>query len=422
MEIAYSDALRGHDGRVCPRRTVIPPNRLDTTNRELVLALATFRQGDRLEQLRALLRHRTGRGHVFLAPSCRSAIAQILSLLPQREVVMPAFTCPVVKTAVEVAGKRIVYVDCAPGALNATSAEFAKEARPGRILLPTHLFGLPTDIERICALAKERECVTIEDAAAAFGARRDGRLLGTFGDFGVLSFERSKRLPAFRGAAILVNDDRILDPAILDSQRLVSTTDRLPFREFLLSVIYNAATTPWVYGTFTVHRLLASHRAGPWCDDSETPDAARASVYYRREFHAYQADLVLRALRRWDAINEHVGRLVAVYRGSFAGSEVRTFVGEGCDERALLRFPVVLPGRERREILLRALSKGLYLETNYERPLPGPSELGRYPNAVWAADNMLLLPLYRRLSPVAAQRMAEQVVAISKEAPLGVED
>jgi dTDP-4-amino-4,6-dideoxygalactose transaminase len=418
VEIAYADALRGQPARVCPRRTVTPPNRLDTTNRELLVALASSRHGHRLERLRERLRDRTGRAHVFFAPSCRSAIAQILSLLPQHEVVMPAFTCPVVKDAVDLARKRIVYVDCAPGSLNATSAEFAAEARPGRILLPTHLFGLPTDVEAICALARERGCVTVEDAAAAFGARRGGRLLGTFADFGVFSFERSKRLPAFRGAAIVVNNEGLVDPRALDAQRLVTTSDGLPLRELLRSLVYNAATTPWVYGRFTVHRLLASHRARSNDDERESSCLAGDGVYYRREFHDYQADLVLRALARWDATRAHVSRLVAVYRRIFEGTDVRTFLGAECDEAALLRFPVVLPGRQRREILLRALSEGLYLETNYERPLPDPSEAGRYPNAVSAADNMILLPLYRRLSIVAAERMARQLVSISKEAPV----
>ena len=79
-----------------------------------------------------------------MAPSGRAAIAQILSVLPHQDVVMPAYTCPVVKTAAEVAGKRIIYVDCSAGSLNATSAEFEAEAqtRPcpsaDSSLRPTH--------------------------------------------------------------------------------------------------------------------------------------------------------------------------------------------------------------------------------------------------------------------------------------------
>jgi hypothetical protein len=86
--------------------------------------------------------------------------------------------------------------------------------------------------------------------------RPDGRLPGTVADFGVFSFERSKRLPAFRGAAIVVNNERVVDPEVFESQPAVPMKDRLPVRELLSSFIYNLATQPSVYGRFTVHRIL----------------------------------------------------------------------------------------------------------------------------------------------------------------------
>jgi dTDP-4-amino-4,6-dideoxygalactose transaminase len=105
-----------------------------------------------------------------------------------------------------------------------------------------------------------------------------------------------------------------------------------------------------------------------------------------------------------------------VYRRTFASTPVRTFITGACDEKALLRFPIALPGIERGEILRRALRRGLYLETNYERPLVPKSEHANFPNACWAAENVVLLPLYRRLSLEAAESIARRVVRISDEA------
>ena len=68
------------------------------------------------------------------------------------------------------------------------------------------------------------------------------------------------------------------------------------------------------------------------------------------------------------------------------------------------------------EILRRALRRGLYLETNYERPLAPKPEQANFPNACWAAENVVLLPLYRRLSLEAAESIARRVVRISEEA------
>ncbi len=420
MEIAHAQALKEVEGqgRVCPWRPVTPPNRLETTNRDFLLSLYTFGRGKPREALREVLRKITGRKHVFLAPSGRAAIARILSLLPQKEVVMPAYTCPAVKRAAELAGKRIIYVDCSAGGLNATSAEFEAEAREGRILLPTHIFGLPTDIRNICALAQERNCLTIEDAAAAFPSQPGGRILGTVGDFGVFSFERSKRLPAFRGAAIIVNNERVVDPEVLDSHPAVAIEDGLPVKELLFSIIYNLATQPSVYGRFTVHRILRDRRLRTDLERLEALEAVN-TPFYHRAFHPYQAQLVLRALNRWGPIGQHIEKLVAVYKRTFAGTPVRTFINGACDEKALLRFPIAVGGMDRGETLRRALGFGLYLETNFENPLPPKSESAKYPNAFWAAENVLLLPLYRRLSPDAAEAIARGVVRISEEARVG---
>jgi dTDP-4-amino-4,6-dideoxygalactose transaminase len=52
------------------------------------------------------------------------------------------------------------------------------------------------------------------------------------------------------------------------------------------------------------------------------------------------------------------------------------------------------------------------LEVNYDRPLPEENELSKFPNAVWAAHNLVLLPLYARLSPGDAKRIAQEITRI----------
>jgi dTDP-4-amino-4,6-dideoxygalactose transaminase len=416
MKTAYSMALKNVRGGLCPWRRVIPPNRLETTNRELVRALYAIRGRNSREALCEALRQITGRKHVFLAPSGRAAIAHILSVLPSREVVLPAFTCPAVRTAVAVAGRQTIYVDSCTESLNATSTEFEAEARPGRVLLPTHLFGLPTDIDEICALARERGCVTIEDAAACFPSRIDGRLLGTVADFGVFSFERSKRLPAFRGAAIVVNNERVVDVAAFRSCAPVAATDRLPVRELLSALIYNLATEPELYGRFTIHAILRGYRAASRLEQAPGPSAGRDTPFFNRAFHAYQAELVLSVLNRWHIVGPHLRNLVTAYKRALAPSRVRTFVTGACDESGILRFPIAFPGVDRSDILRRALRRGVYLETNYEDPLVPVSARAKFPNARWAADNIVLLPLYARLPLEAAEMIAREVVAISEEA------
>lgn len=414
MEIAYHEVLQTVQAHPCPRVRIPPPNRLDITNWDLAAGLAcSFFGEDPLESLRDALRRLTGRQQIFFAPSCRAAIAEILSLLPVREVVMPAFTCPVVKTAVRFAGKQIEYVDIAPHSVNATSQEFAEKALAGRVLLPTHLFGIPADIERICALAKERDCLTIEDAAAAFGAKHNGRVLGTFGDFGIFSFERSKRLPAFSGAAIIVNNESLIDPAKLASHRVVRTECEAPVREAFKAAMYNLATVPSFYGRAILPRLLRAYRDGKALERCQSAADGLRTRFYTREFHPYQAALVLRALRRLNQIHTHIEKLVGIYHNALRSAAVETFLPPGSDLGALLRFPIAFPEQERSDVLLAALRSGLYLETNFEQPLVEPDQYHRYPRALWAARNLVLLPLYRRLGLDVAQQLAEKITKIA---------
>lgn len=412
MELGYAEALQSASRNPYRRGTTAPPNRLDTGNFELLWELRHSWRSSSLEELRREIKELTGAKYVFFAPSGRCALANVLSLLPQAELVMPAYTCPVVKTAVEFAGKRIQFVDISRQSLNSTSMEYEEEAREGRILLPTHLFGIPTDIENICVLGRRRGCITIEDAAAALVGRSQGRRLGTFADIGIFSFERSKRFPAFRGGAILINNDSVIDPEALAVRNAVPTWRRLPVKELVFAQLYNAATEPWIYGRFVLPSLLRGHAQSS--ASGEPGDTPNDSPYYQGEFHPYQAAIVLRSLRRRERIREHIQRLVSTYDSIFRDTGIRTFVKIGDDQGGLLRYPIIVPGMKRAELLRQTLSRGLYLETNYEQPLPARDDWNCFPNSLWAAKNVVLLPLYRRLSVAQAEDIATKVADIAR--------
>lgn len=328
---------------------------------------------------------------------------------------MPVFTCPVVGAAVKIAGKSAIYVDSAPQQLNSTSAQFVEHARRGRILLPTHLFGIPTDIENICELARNQGCITIEDAAAALGTRHNGRPLGTFADFGVFSFERSKRFPAFRGAAIVVNNDKILEPSAFSHGPWISEKHGPPSRDLAFALAYNIATIPWLYGRLVLPRLL--RRYASWCrgSDAHAVDDPLNSPFYTQNFHPFQAALVLRMLNRSDRIRDQIRHLVSAYVETLRNTSVATFLPNNYDGAGLLRFPIAVPRLNRPRLLQLTLERGIFLETNYEDLLAEWATDKDFPNASWISRNMVLLPLYTALSVRNARALAEEVVAIAEQ-------
>ena len=152
--------------------------------------------------------------HVFLLSSGTAALALTLtalkSLSPGRDVVLPAFTCPSVPAAVLEAGLHPIPCD-----IDAATFDFdherLDEAVTGQTLcvIAHHLFGIPSDVERLRNRCHPRGIVVVEDAAQAMGAEAGGRKLGTMGDVGIFSFGRGKNITCGSGGVILTNSDRI---------------------------------------------------------------------------------------------------------------------------------------------------------------------------------------------------------------------
>ena len=81
-----------------------------------------------------------------------------------------------------------------------------------KAILPVHLYGQCSRMDKIVEIAKKHGLKIIEDCAQCLGSKYNGQLAGTFGDIGCLSFYPTKPLGAFGDAgAILTNDDGIAD-------------------------------------------------------------------------------------------------------------------------------------------------------------------------------------------------------------------
>jgi dTDP-4-amino-4,6-dideoxygalactose transaminase len=332
-----------------------------------------------------------------------------------------------------VAGKRIVFVDLAKNSINATSAEYEEAAKPGRILLIAHLFGVPTDVEAICELARKRDCLTIEDAVPAIGGRNKGRLLGTLADFGIFSFEQSKRIPAFRGGFIVANNTSHFDVAKLERHRVTPTTRSMPYGPLAKAFVQNFATNPLVYRLVTqrvfplrprLQQLLKNRAAAETAADvsipndraanlADTPEKPPLTPFYTKDIHPYQAQLALRMIRRIDAIGEKISELAQVYEAHFEGSGITTFLPPGASKSGLMRFPIAFPGRKRGEILKRTSERGIHLKVLWSEE----EDCEGLPNCLWAARNLILLPLYTALSPESVRGIAQTLLEIEQRLP-----
>lgn len=81
-----------------------------------------------------------------------------------------------------------------------------KTGKKPKAIIPVALYGMPYDCERIMAVAEKYDIPVIEDAAEGFGSKFKGQTLGTFGKFGVLSFNGNKMITTSGGGALVCAD------------------------------------------------------------------------------------------------------------------------------------------------------------------------------------------------------------------------
>ena len=131
------------------------------------------------------------------------------------EVITQANTFNATVTAICLSGARPVLVDADEESflIDEAQVEAALTART-RALMPVHLYGKPTPLDGLLALADRHDLHLIEDAAQAHGARLRGRRVGSLGSLGCFSFHPSKNLAAAGDAGAVVTNSQSLDQRV----------------------------------------------------------------------------------------------------------------------------------------------------------------------------------------------------------------
>jgi dTDP-4-amino-4,6-dideoxygalactose transaminase len=105
-------------------------------------------------------------------------------------------------------GAKPVFVDVDPLTRNIDLDKVAAAITPKtRAIMPVYLAGLPVDMDKLYALAKQHNLRVIEDAAQAFGSQWHSKKIGSFGDLVSFSFQANKNLTTVEGGCLVLNTD-----------------------------------------------------------------------------------------------------------------------------------------------------------------------------------------------------------------------
>ena len=137
------------------------------------------------------------------------------------EVICQSMTFSASANPIKYQGAIPVYIDSERDTWN-MSPKFLREAIDDRIdktgkkpkaIIPVHLYGMPAKMKEIMATAAEYEIAVIEDAAEALGAKYKNKFCGSFGKYGIYSFNGNKIITTSGGGALVSEDEELIKKA-----------------------------------------------------------------------------------------------------------------------------------------------------------------------------------------------------------------
>lgn len=372
---------------------------------------ALYKQRDALEEFQKDIRSYLNVKSCFLISSGRAALFLILKVLQKRlkkkEVIVPGYTCFTVAASIARAGLNIIPCDLSIETLgfdikNLTKIEFDNVL----CILPTHLFGLPTNLRDILKISQDQEVFVIEDTAQAFGGEIYGKKLGTIGDIGFFSLQRGKNITTMEGGIIVTNSELYAEEISKEISKLPSQNFSEIYFNFLKVVIYWLFLNPAFY----------------WIPD-KLPFVKLGVTDFKMDFpikalNSLQAGLGKTILGKLDEYNQ-IRKLNTDYLYKNIPERQEYIIPRSLDDSLppLIRFPIIFKDLKLREEIYKSLqSCGIGCSKMYPLAIGEVPEVTQYlsrisdslPNSKKIAEGILTLPTH----PLVTKRNLELVVNI----------
>jgi dTDP-4-amino-4,6-dideoxygalactose transaminase len=380
-------------------------------------------QGPQIAEFEAAFAGRAGRdpSRAIATSYGRMAFYYILKALdlpPGSEIILPALTFWVVPELARVAGLKLVFADVDPATFTLDPAALDRAVTPNtRAVVPTHLYGLPCDMDAIMAIAKRHNLIVIEDCAHALGATYDGKPVGTFGDAGFFSFQTLKPLNCYGGGLALVRDAAVATRvrALAEAERWPSVKrvdDRLLVGKLQRIFIRPAVFTVSAFPILWVSSLIGANPDVYLWEKIRSlmplPDS------YTERFPNVQAVLGLASLEMLDGWTERTRRHARVMDqalGDLPGITVPVVP----PTRTHVYYQYCVYGPQRDEVVVRCVRRGVDIETLH---VDVCSEMEIFANEIVVppgapgarrAAGAMQIPVYSTLTDEQAARVARVV-------------
>lgn len=231
--------------------------------------------GEYTKKCNAWIEERTGTGKCLLTTSCTHATelaALLCDIRPGDEVIMPSYTFVSTADAFVLRGAIPVFVDIRPDTMNIdeTLIEDAVTEKT-KVIAPVHYAGVGCEMDTIMDIAHRHHLMVVEDDAQGIMSTYKGKPLGTFGEFGALSFHETKNYSMGEGGALLIRDEAYIEKAEIlrekgtdRSKFFRGQVDKYRWQSFGSSYLPSDMNAAYLYTQFEMAQEINQVRLDRW--------------------------------------------------------------------------------------------------------------------------------------------------------------
>lgn len=331
--------------------------------------------------------------NVLLTQSGRAGLYFLFKALPQKIVFIPSYTCWVVVEAAYLAKKEVEFIDIRLTDYNMDPEILKRKIQPNSIILATHQFGIPCDMDEILKIANDNQCYVIEDNAAAFGSEYNGKKTGSFGDASIISFEFTKVLTSCRGGAVLFNDEKLYkEVKKLYELESIKSSRIFTLKYISIMLINKFITQKWIYKVINMLFLKAKGFTTASPAYKKEPD-----ILYTNQLSKTFMKLAYININRIEEIITKRKNIVLFYDEMLKKSEYLVPpIYPPNKSPIFMRYPIRIIKMEKEIFYTIANKRGVDLAFTF--PYSCDTDKENSPNAFIAASSVLNLPYYSSLN------------------------
>lgn len=342
--------------------------------------------------------------------ACAEMALHVMGIGPGDEVITCAYTYTASASVIAHVGAKIVLIDTQPDSLEMDYAALEKAVtEKTKAIIPIDIAGIPCDYDRLFAIAEKKKhlfkpnsplqsalgrIAIMADTAHAFGASRNGKMIGSVADFSSFSFHAVKNFTTAEGGALTWNT-------------IPGVSNEDIYKKLQLLSLHGQSKD-----------ALAKTKLGSWEYDI-------VGTYYKCNMTDVTAAIGLKQFERYPGLLARRKQIIERYDAAFKPLGIRvlphyTDTWQSSGHLYLTRIPGITD-EQRNEIIVKMAERGIACNVHY-KPLPMHTayknlgfKIADYPNAYNHFVNEITLPLHTCLTDEDVEYVIENYAEIVKE-------